>query len=106
MHVSGKAPMPGDVFLSKEGLETGRDTVQGRECVQRLNMSVLLIFQDHQISNFSDLVLPMDASRQLTAIVGAWGLMGILHTLASFCFYFCLSPKTFHLVHHPLFGQQ
>ena len=50
MHISGKAPMPGDVFLSMGRLETGRETMQKREYVQRVNMSVLLIFQDHKIN--------------------------------------------------------
>lgn len=101
-HISGKAPRPGDVFLSKGRLETGRETMQKRECVQRVNMSVLLIFQEHKINNLSGLILPVDASRHLTATAGAWGLMSILHSLACFCFYLSLFPKIFHLVHHPV----
>lgn len=86
MHISGKAPMLGDVFLSMGCLQTGRETMQKRECVQRVNMSVLLIFQDHKINNLSGLILPVDASSHLTATAGAWGLMSIVHNLACFCF--------------------
>ena len=35
--------------------------MQKRECVQRLNMSVLLIVQDHKINNLGGLILPVDA---------------------------------------------
>lgn len=59
--------MPGDVFLSIEGLGTGGEAMQRRECIQRLNMSVLLIFQDHQLITSVTPVLPVEEYRQLTA---------------------------------------
>lgn len=44
-----QSPLPGDVLLSIKGLGTGGETMQRRERIQSLNMSVLLSFQDHQL---------------------------------------------------------
>lgn len=37
-----------------EGIGTSSEIMQEKEYIQRLNMSVLLIFQDHQINNLSN----------------------------------------------------
>lgn len=58
MHVPGKAPMPGDVFLSMRVTKLGREIMKRRERVQRVNMSMLLLFQDHQINNLATLFFP------------------------------------------------